>query len=86
MIYKVVIDATKALVALHKLGVKYSVKKVNFIFVDAENPDGACHAAIDKLQDQIIKEKFSEEVVDFIEDELPHVVKIIKLVKVKRVQ
>ena len=26
----------------------------DFLFVDAENPDGACHGAIEKLMDQII--------------------------------
>ena len=68
MIYKVVIDATKALDALSKLGIKQSIKKENFLFVDAENPDGACHAAIEKLEDKILQEKISDEVVDFLED------------------
>ena len=83
MIYKVVIDATSALKALNKLGVKESIKKQNFLFIDAENPDAACHGAINKLQDSIIKEKFSEEVVDFLEDELPHKIKVTKLMRVK---
>ena len=83
MIYKVVIDATRAVDPLNKMGVKKSIKKSNFLFVDAENPDAACHKAIDKLQDLIIKEKFSEEVVDFLEDELRHSVKITKLLKVR---
>ena len=83
MIYKVVIDATKALDALKKLDVKYNIKKENFLFVDAENPDDACYAAFQKLQDQIIDEKFSEEVVDYLEDELKHVVRVNKLVKVR---
>lgn len=83
MIYKVAIDATKALKELNKLGVKESIKKENFLFVDAENPDAACHGAINKLEDLIIKEKFSEEVVDFLEDELRHSVKITKLLKVR---
>ena len=83
MIYKVVIDATKALDALNKMGVKRNIKKENFLFVDAENPDGACHAAIDKLMDQIIKEKLSDEVVDFLEDELNHAIKIVALTRVR---
>ena len=83
MIYKVVIDGTKALEALNKLGIKKSVLKENFLFVDAENPDGACHGAIDKLQDNIIKEKFTEEIVDFLEDELRHSIKVTKLMKVR---
>ena len=68
MIYKVVIDATKALNALKKMGVQESVKKENFFFVEAENPDGACHAAIEKLEDKILQEKINDEVVDFLED------------------
>ena len=83
MIYKVAIDATKALKELNKLGVKESIKKENFLFVDAENPDGACHGAINKLEDLIIKEKFSEEVVDFLEDELRYNIKITKLMRVR---
>ena len=65
------------------MGVKESIKKENFLFVDAENPDGACHGAIEKLMDQIIKEKLSDEVVDFLEDELHHSVKIVALTKVR---
>ena len=65
------------------MGVKESIKKENFLFVDAENPDGACHGAIEKLMDQIIKEKLSDEVVDFLEDELHHSVNIVALTKVR---
>tara|TARA_R110002020_G_scaffold16248_8_gene57424 strand:- start:270 stop:476 length:207 start_codon:yes stop_codon:yes gene_type:complete len=65
------------------MGVKRNIKKENFLFVDAENPDGACHAAIDKLMDQIIKEKLSDEVVDFLEDELNHAIKIVALTRVR---
>ncbi len=83
MIYKVVIDATKALKKLNKMGVKESVKKENFLFVDAQDPDGACYGAIEKLTDQIIKEELSDEVVDFLEDELRYVIKITALTKVR---
>jgi hypothetical protein len=65
------------------MGIKKSIKKKNFLFVDADNPDGACHGAIEKLMDQIIKENFSDEVVDFLEDELNHSVKIVELIKVR---
>lgn len=83
MIYKVVIDATEALNALNKLGIKDSVKKENYLFTEAEDPDGACHSAIEKLMDNIIKEKLSDEVVDFLEDELRYNVKIVALIKVR---
>ena len=65
------------------MGVKKSIKQENFLFVDAEDPDGACHGAIEKLMDQIIKEKLSDEVVDFLEDELRYNVKIVALTKVR---
>ena len=84
MIYKVVIDATKAMDALSELGIRYSVRKQNHLFVDAESPDGACHAAFNKLQDKIISEQISDEVVDYLEDEMCHSVKVIKLTKVRQ--
>jgi predicted house-cleaning noncanonical NTP pyrophosphatase (MazG superfamily) len=83
MIYKVMVDAEKALDALNKLGVRNSVKKVMHLFVDAENPDSACHEAIEKLMDNIIKEKLSDEIVDFLEDELTHNVRVIELTRVR---
>ena len=82
MIYKVVIDATRALDALNKIGIKENVGKQNFFFVEADNPDGACHAAIEKLEDKILQEKINDEVVDFLEDELIHSVKIVELTKI----
>ena len=83
MTYKVVIDATKALDKLNEMGINESVVKENYLFVDANNPDGACHAAIEKLMDQIIKEKLSDEIVDFLDDELSYNIKITALTKVK---
>jgi len=83
MIYKVVIDAEKALNALNKLGVIKNVKKEMYLFVDAEDPDGACYGAMEKLMDQIIKEKLSDEVVDFLEDELNYTVRVVTLTRVR---
>ena len=65
------------------MGVKQSVKKENYLFVDAQDPDGACYGAIEKLMDQIIKEQISDEVIDFLEDELLYDVKITALIKVR---
>ena len=62
------IDATKAMNALQELGIKYSVRKQNHLFVDAESPDG---------------ERISDEVVDYLEDEMRHSVKVTKLTKVR---
>jgi len=83
MIYKVVIDATKALETLNKIGIKKHVQKTNFFFVEADNPDGACHAAIEKLEDKILQEKINDEVVNFLEDELIHSIKITELMKIR---
>ena len=83
MIYKIVIDATNALDALKKLGISKSVVKQNHLFVEANNPDEACFAAVDKLKDGIIAENISEEIVEFLEEELRYNVKITKLSKVR---
>jgi hypothetical protein len=53
-----------------------------FFFVDADNPDGACHSALDKLKTRIIEEELTDEIVDYLEDELVHEIKITKLLRV----
>tara|TARA_Y100000593_G_scaffold73841_1_gene135741 strand:+ start:6794 stop:7051 length:258 start_codon:yes stop_codon:yes gene_type:complete len=82
MIYKIVIDARKALNALNKLGIK-AAKKEYFFWQDADNPDEACHAAVEQLKDLIIRVNLTEEVVDYLEEELIHEIKIVKLVKIR---
>ena len=69
--------------ALKKLGISKSVVKQNHLFVDANNPDDACFLAVDKLKDGIIAENISEEIVEFLEEELRYNVKITKLSKVR---
>ena len=82
MIYKVVIDAKKALNALNKLGIT-AAKKEYFFWQDADNPDAACYEAVEQLKDLIIRINLTEEVVDYLEEELIHEIKIVKLVKIR---
>ena len=82
MIYKIQIDARRIINPLHKLGVKQINQDMLFFFVDAENPDGACHTALNKLKTKIIEEELTDEIVDYLEDELVHEIKITKLLRV----
>ena len=49
MIYKVTIDITESLLILNKMGVN-GLKDTIYFFVEAENPDEACHKSLDKLK------------------------------------
>jgi len=82
MIYKIQIDARRIISPLHELGVKQINQDMLFFFVDAENPDGACHTALNKLKTKIIEEELTDEIVDYLEDELVHEIKITKLLRV----
>ena len=83
MIYKVLVDATKAFDDLRKMGIKYSIKKKMYMFVDADDPDEACYKAVEKISDQIISENLSDEIINFLEDELRYVVSVKELIKVR---
>lgn len=82
MIYKIQIDAKRIITPLRNLGVKQINQDMLFFFVDADNPDGACHSALDKLKTKIIEEELTDEIVDYLEDELVHEIKITKLLRV----
>ena len=82
MIYKIQIDAKRIITPLRNLGVKQINQDMLFFFVDADNPDGACHSALDKLKTRIIEEELTDEIVDYLEDELVHEIKITKLLRV----
>ena len=82
MIFKIVIDTKKALNALNKLDVS-AVKGVYHFWQDAEDPDAACHEAIQQLKDLIVRINLTEEVVDYLEEDLIHDIRVVKLVKVR---
>ena len=82
MIYKIKIDARKAIEALNKLGITRVDQENLFFFVNAENPDDACHIALNKLKTKVIEEDLTDEIVDYLEDELVHEIKVTKLRRV----
>jgi hypothetical protein len=47
--------------------------------VEADNPDEACHRSLDKLKTSIIEQKLTEEIVDYLEDELHNDIKTTEL-------
>ena len=83
MIYKIKIDARKAIESLNKLGITRVDQENLFFFVNAENPDDACHIALNKLKTKVIEEDLTDEIVDYLEDELHNDTKVISLRGVK---
>lgn len=82
MIYKIKIDTRKAIKSLNELGITRVDQENLFFFVNAENPDDACHIALNKLKTKVIEEDLTDEIVDYLEDELVHEIKVIKLRRV----
>jgi hypothetical protein len=82
MIYKIKIDTRKAIEPLNKLGITTVDQENLFFFVNGENPDDACHIALNKLKTKIIEEDLTDEIVDYLEDELVHEIKVVKLRRV----
>ncbi len=72
-----------ALQALKKMGIKKSVTAKNMYFVDGNDPDSVCFEAYNKLKDAIINERISEEIVEYLEEDLRNEVKVTKLLKVR---
>ena len=68
MIYKIKIDTRKAIEPLNKLGITTVSQENLFFFVNAENPDDACHIALNKLKTKIIEEDLTDEIVEYLED------------------
>ena len=53
------------------------------MFVDADDPDEACYKAVEKISVQINSENLSDEIINFLEDELRYVVSVKELIKVR---
>ena len=84
MIYKVSMEINKkALENLKKMGIQKSVTAKNMYFVDGNDPDSVCFEAFNKLKDSIVDEKISEEIVEYLEEDLRNEVKVTKLLKVR---
>ena len=60
MIYKIKIDTRKIINPLNELGITTVDQDNLFFFVNAENPDDACHIALNKLKTKIIEEELKE--------------------------
>ena len=59
MIYKIKIDTRKAIESLNKLGITRVDQENLFFFVNAENPDDACHIALNKLKTKVKYQYYS---------------------------
>lgn len=73
----------KALDNLKKMGIEKSITNKNMYFIDGDDPDSACFKAFNKLKDSIINEKISEEIIEYLEEDLHNEVKVTKLLKVR---
>tara|TARA_Y100000004_G_C8956786_1_gene431239 strand:- start:2306 stop:2563 length:258 start_codon:yes stop_codon:yes gene_type:complete len=82
MIFKITVDAGNTIDALKNFGVT-DIPRINHIFVDADDPDGACYLSIEKFKDKVTKNKITEELIDFLEDSLLDEIKVTKLTIVR---
>lgn len=72
----------KIIQPLNELGVDELDRK-SFFFVEATDPDDACYKALNKLKSRIIEQNLTDEIVDYLEDELHNDTKVISLRGVK---
>jgi|TARA_Y100000401_G_scaffold87388_1_gene72859 2,3-bisphosphoglycerate-independent phosphoglycerate mutase len=72
----------KIIQPLNELGVDELDRK-SFFFVEAADPDDACYKALNKLKTRIIEQNLTDEIVDYLEDELHNDTKVISLRGVK---
>ena len=82
MIYKIAVNSSRITESLSKLGVNLESEK-QFYFIEADDPDEACHQALNKIKTKIISNKLNDEIVDFVEDELHNEIRITKLTRVR---
>ena len=82
MIYKITVSTKNIIQPLNKLGVE-DIDEKSFFFVEAADPDDACYKALNKLKTKIIEQNLTDEVVDYLEDELHNDTKVISLRGVK---
>jgi hypothetical protein len=73
--YKVQIDLTDAMKKIKKLGIKDIIKGRYWIKVHANDPDGACHAATEKVCNTVHKKwvergKSGEDAIEIIREEM----------------
>ena len=78
MIYKITVSTKNIIQPHNKLGVE-DIDEKSFFFVEAADPDDACYKALNKLKTKIIEQNLTDEVVDYLEDELHNDIKVISL-------
>jgi hypothetical protein len=82
MIYKATVSTKKIIQPLNKLGV-HSIDEKSYFFVDATDPDDACYKTLNKMKTKIVEKGLTDEIVDYLEDELHNDINIISLREVK---
>ena len=82
MIYKITMCTKKIIQPLNELGVD-DLDHKNFFFVEAADPDDACYKSLNKMKTRIIEQNLTDEIVDYLEDELHNDTKVISLRGVK---
>ena len=82
MIYKATVSTKKIIQPLNKLGV-HSIDEKSYFFIDATDPDDACYKTLNKMKTKIVEKGLTDEIVDYLEDELHNDIKIISLRGVK---
>jgi|TARA_R110002020_G_scaffold7582_2_gene31760 hypothetical protein len=82
MIYKAVVSTKKIIQPLNELGVS-NIDEKSYFFVDATDPDDACYKTLNRMKTKIVEKGLTDEIVDYLEDELQNDIKIVSLRGVK---
>ena len=76
------VSTKKIIQPLNKLGVG-DIDEKSYFFVDASDPDDACYKTLNKMKTKIVEKGLTDEIVDYLEDELHNDIKITSLREVK---
>jgi len=82
MIYKAEVSTKKIIQPLNELGVS-NIDEKSYFFVDATDPDDACYKTLNRMKTKIVEKGLTDEIVDYLEDELQNDIKIVSLRGVK---
>lgn len=82
MIYKATVSTKKVIQPLNELGIS-NIDEKSYFFVDASDPDDACYKTLNRMKTKIVEKGLTDEIVDYLEDELQNDIKIVSLRGVK---
>lgn len=82
MIYKVVMDTSKISSLMERFGITEYIKNRCYFFIQAEDPDEACHLAMNKLKEGVLKHNPIDAVRDIVKD-FDNTTKVLKASKMK---